>query len=104
MSLPITGTTGINGIGAAPELQSETGIRGNQGADFGAALGKALGNAGAAERTADEAEKKFAAGDPQIGIHEVMIAAEKAQIAIKYAVTLKNKMIEAYKELMSTPV
>jgi flagellar hook-basal body complex protein FliE len=101
MSLPITG---INGVIQAPELQSETGIRGNPGADFGAALGKALNNASAAEKTADEAEKKFAAGDPQIGIHEVMIAAEKAQIAIKYAVTLKNRMIEAYKELMNTPV
>ncbi len=100
MSMPIQGV-----VAALPRFESETAIRGSSdSADFGAALGKALNEAGTAEKTADEAAKKFAAGDPDIGIHEVMIAAEKAQIAVKYAVTMKNKMIEAYKELMNTQI
>ena len=98
--------TAIQGIASSFPIPSETpGVKGaSGGADFGAALGKALGDAGKAEKAADEAEKKFAAGDPEMGIHEVMIAAEKAQIAVKYAVTMKNKMIEAYKELMNTQI
>ena len=39
-----------------------------------------------------------------MGIHEVMIASEKANIEIRYATTLKNKAIEAYRELMNTQV
>jgi flagellar hook-basal body complex protein FliE len=47
---------------------------------------------------------RFAAGDPAVGMHETMIAAEKASIGLRYAVTLKNKLLEAYRELMNTPV
>jgi flagellar hook-basal body complex protein FliE len=72
--------------------------------DFGDTLTRALSDAGGAERAADDAAQKFAAGDPQMGLHEVMIASEKANIAVRYAVTLKNRLVEAYKELMSTQV
>ena len=75
-----------------------------RGPDFADALLSAVENASGAEKAADEAATKFAAGDPAIGIHEVMIASEKANIAVRYATTLKNKLIDAYRELMNTQV
>ena len=72
--------------------------------DFASVLGNALTDAAGAERTANDAASRFAAGDPQVGIHEVVIAAEKANISVRYAVTLKNRAIEAYRELLNTPV
>ena len=33
-----------------------------------------------------------------------MIAAEKANITVRYAVTLKNRVLEAYRDLMNTPL
>ncbi len=71
---------------------------------FADALGGALSRASAEENAAEQASQRFAAGDPGMGIHEVMIAAEKASIAVRYAVTLKNKVLEAYRELMNTPL
>jgi flagellar hook-basal body complex protein FliE len=76
----------------------------SEGLDFANALKDAIGNAGTAERTADDAAQRFAAGDPNVGIHEVMIASEKAAISVKYAVNLKNRLIDAYKELLNTPL
>lgn len=76
----------------------------DKGTDFGAALTGALQKAGDAERAADDAAQRFAAGDPGMGIHEVMIAAEKASITVRYAVTLKNRVLEAYRDLMNTPL
>jgi flagellar hook-basal body complex protein FliE len=73
-----------------------------EGASFADTLTGALSRAGAEEKAADNAAERFANGDPGMGIHEVMIAAEKATISVRYAVTLKNKMLEAYKELMNT--
>ncbi|MFN0251422.1 MAG: flagellar hook-basal body complex protein FliE [Kofleriaceae bacterium] len=70
----------------------------------GGAFSNVLSDARAAENTATQMEEKFANGDTSIGIHEVMIQAEKANIAIRYATTLKNKAIEAYRELMNTQV
>lgn len=56
------------------------------------------------EADATHQMERFAKGDPTQGIHEVMIASEKANIQIRYATTLKNKALEAYKELMNTQV
>ena len=74
------------------------------GADFGAALGSAIHEARASEAASTNASNRFAAGDPSMGIHEVMIASEKANIAVRYATTLRSKALEAYRELMNTQV
>jgi flagellar hook-basal body complex protein FliE len=63
-----------------------------------------LSEARDAENKTAEMTEKFANGDTSIGIHEVMIQTEKSSIAIRYATTLKNKAIEAYRELMNTQV
>ncbi len=34
----------------------------------------------------------------------MVLASEKAGIALRYATTLKNKVVEAYRELMATQV
>lgn len=72
--------------------------------DVGNAFTHALSEARNLESNATEAAQKFANGDQSVGIHEVMITTEKANIAVRYATTLKNKAIEAYRELMNTQV
>lgn len=72
--------------------------------DLGGSFAKVLEDAHNAESTATQAAEKFAKGDPSVGIHEVMIASEKANIELRYATTLKNKALEAYRELMNTQV
>ncbi|WP_129596918.1 flagellar hook-basal body complex protein FliE [Anaerophilus nitritogenes] len=37
-------------------------------------------------------------------IHEVMIAAEKSEIALQFTVEVKNKVLDAYKEIMRLQV
>jgi flagellar hook-basal body complex protein FliE len=72
--------------------------------DLAGSFAGALKDAHAAEHNATDAAERFAKGDPGMGIHEVVIASEKANIAIRYATTLKNKALEAYRELMNTQV
>lgn len=72
--------------------------------DLGNSFTSALDAAHAAEDTATHAAEQFAKGDPGMGIHEVMIAQEKSNISLRYATTLKNKALEAYRELMNTQV
>jgi flagellar hook-basal body complex protein FliE len=75
-----------------------------QKVDVAQSFTSALDEAHAAEHTATHAAEQFAKGDPGMGIHEVMIASEKANISLRYATTLKNKALEAYRELMNTQV
>ncbi|MBL0218069.1 MAG: flagellar hook-basal body complex protein FliE [Myxococcales bacterium] len=72
--------------------------------DLGDVFAHALTEASNQEKAATSAAERFAKGDPTMGIHEVMIASEKANIEVRYATTLKNKAIEAYRELMNTQV
>jgi len=88
--------TEIRGIDEGPHKAKQ--------ADLGEAFANALTEASNTEKTATHSAERFAKGDPTMGIHEVMIASEKANIEIRYATTLKNKAIEAYRELMNTQV
>lgn len=47
--------------------------------------------------------EKFALGEVT-DIHEVMIAAEEAGVALELVMEIRNKLIEAYQELMRMPV
>ena len=96
-------TRPIKSIGT-PGGEGGVGASEAKGPGFGDVLVEALGRAGEAERSAGDQAARFAAGDPSVGIHEAVIAAEKANISVRYAVTLKNKALEAYRELMNTPV
>ncbi len=54
---------------------------------------------GKLEKNADEAIQKLISGE--IGdIHQVMMAAEEANIAFQLMMEIRNKLIEAYKEIM----
>jgi len=72
--------------------------------DLGDSFAHALQEAHATEQRSTHATEQFAKGDPGMGIHEVMIASEKASLSLRYATTLKNKALEAYRELMNTQV
>jgi flagellar hook-basal body complex protein FliE len=87
-----------------PELTGVTGGERAAKPDLAGSFSEALHSARASEHQATDAAERFAKGDPGMGIHEVMIASEKANIAIRYATTLKNKALEAYRELMNTQV
>ena len=88
-----------------PAIAERTpGASGPSGPDLAAQFSDALRDARALEKNAEAHSVAFAAGDPAVGIHEVVIAAEKATVALRYATTLKNKAVEAYRELMNTQV
>jgi flagellar hook-basal body complex protein FliE len=53
--------------------------------------------------TADQKTQAFATGKIQ-NIHEVMTAAEEAGIAMQLLMAIRNKVVDAYHELMRTQI
>ncbi len=43
-------------------------------------------------------------GDPRVSLAQAMIAAQKSSIAFEATMQVRNKVVEAYKEIMSMPV
>ncbi len=70
---------------------------------FSDVLAKALNDVNSLQASAKEASIKLASGQIQ-DISEVVIASEKASIAIQLTMQVRNKAIDAYQEVMRMQV
>ena len=89
---PTNQGTGI-GIGSASDI----------GKSFSATLKDAVNQVNQAQLDSNRKMEELATGKTQ-NIHETMIAAEKADIALRLMVQVRNKIIEAYQEVMKMQV
>lgn len=74
------------------------------GSNFGDLLKDAVNNVNSIQKEAGAMKAGFEMGDKNITLAETMIAAQKASIAFDATVQVRNKFVEAYKEIMSMPV
>ena len=98
--MPISSvTSGISPLTPKlPSVGSQT-----PGEDFGSALKQAVGALQQLGTQADASSLALAKGDP-IDIHEVMIANEQASLGFSMAVQVRNKLVDAYTEIMRMSV
>lgn len=82
--------------------QSAKGIKPPQ-EGFGKALEEAVTQVNNQQVEADKAVEKLQAGEAQ-NLHEVMISMEKADISLRLMVQMRNKVVEAYQEIMRMQV
>jgi flagellar hook-basal body complex protein FliE len=73
-----------------------------EAADFSGKLGEAIAKVDAMQVDADENAKKLGAGEGNL--HETMLALEKADVAMRVAMKVRNKILDAYNEVMRMPV
>jgi flagellar hook-basal body complex protein FliE len=69
------------------------------GADFGSMLKEAIGSLSSLGAQADASSLKLAAGEP-VDIHEVMLNTEQASLGFQVALQVRNKLVDAYSEIM----
>jgi flagellar hook-basal body complex protein FliE len=86
-------------IGTTPTAPTGTPAAGNAGGGFGQALTNAISSVSDSQNAADDASARMAAGDP-IDLHEVMLARETASLQFQLAVQVRNKLVEAYQDVM----
>ncbi|WP_066067200.1 flagellar hook-basal body complex protein FliE [Neobacillus soli] len=70
---------------------------------FSSALGEALQNANETIVNSEKMSERIATGEIK-NIHDVTIAAQKAQIALQLTTTVRDKVVEAYQEIMRMQV
>ncbi len=74
-----------------------------QGKSFGSVLKKAVEEVNSLQIKADESIEMLATGEVT-DVHEVMIAVNKANIAMELMLEIRNKIADAYQEIMRMPV
>lgn len=71
--------------------------------ELGKPLGAFLESVNAAQFQADALKNELATGG-DVELHDVMIAAEKAGISVQLTMQLRNKLLDAYQEIMRMSV
>ncbi|HIF9057161.1 TPA: flagellar hook-basal body complex protein FliE [Photobacterium damselae] len=101
----------INGLQAemqAMGLEAQNTVKPATGqqasADFGNLLNDALKTVNNLQGQSSDLATRFDQGDRSVSLSDVMIARNKSSVAFEATVQVRNKMVEAYKELMNMPV
>jgi len=97
LAMPSLQTKGIDS-----ELSTKS--TGSAHADFSKMFKQAIDNVNELQQNTTDLRTGFEMGDKDISLGEVMIAANKSSLAFDATVQVRNKMVEAYKEVMSMPV
>ncbi len=74
------------------------------GPDFVASLDSALASVSRNQNNAVELQKKFQLEDPGVSLEETMIAMNKATLSFSAAVQVRNRLVQAYEQIMQMPV
>lgn len=75
-----------------------------EGMDFGAVLKQAIESVNEKQQVASQMKAAFEAGDKTMNLAEVMIASQKASVSFQAMLQVRNKLVEAYKDVMNMPM
>ncbi len=70
-----------------------------QAVDFGKILNDAVSSLDHSQKVAAQYDQKVASGEID-NLHDAMIAAQKAEITLNFALQIRKSVLEAYQELM----
>ena len=85
------------------KLTSESAATPSPAKSFQELLKKSIGHVDALQKRSDAFMQAYAAGETA-NIHEVMIAATEANLALQLTVAIRNQALQAYQEIMRMQV
>ena len=72
--------------------------------DFGNVLKASLDKVNETQQTAAKLGERFAKGDDTVSLSDVMIAGQKANIALQATVQVRSRLVSAYNDIMNMQV
>lgn len=90
------------GAGAAAGAPSTPADAGTSSGSFADTLGALVDNAEATAR--DSNVKVSGMLDKSVDVHEAMIALQRAETSMQLTVQIRNKLVQAYQDIMRMPV
>jgi flagellar hook-basal body complex protein FliE len=74
------------------------------GADFGVLLKQSMDQVNEIQQEASAMREAFESGEGDVNLAQVMVAAQKSSLSFEAMVQVRNKLIEAYKDVMNMPI
>jgi flagellar hook-basal body complex protein FliE len=107
MAIESIGAGATAGIGALGDPHGRTGVgtpagAGDGGTAFADSLGRLLESASTSDGAANSAVGRMLDGSGDV--HEAMIALQQADMMLQLTVQVRNKLVQAYQDIMRMPV
>ncbi|MBK9170996.1 MAG: flagellar hook-basal body complex protein FliE [Bryobacterales bacterium] len=93
----------ISGLSAGVPAANPLLRREPAGPTFADALSDAVGRVEAFHRTAEARTERFLAGESE-DLHGTILATQQAELAFELFLQVRNKVVQAYQEVMRAPV
>jgi len=103
-------TSAFGGVGsiAAQDRIAETArsdqIQKTNAPRFGELMNQAVNKVNEVQQASSSMSEAYVRGDPNIDVTDVMIASQKAGVAFDAMVQVRNKLVEAYRDVMNMPI
>lgn len=75
-----------------------------QGGGFGDLLKQSIDAVNSAQKTSRAMSDAFVRGEPNVDLTEVMVAVQKASLSFQAMTQVRNKLVQAYQDVMNMPV
>lgn len=93
-------TKDIRSVGASGELPTVSTEKSN----FGQLLNQAVNGVNELQANSKSLVTAYEQGAENVALTDVMIASQKASVSFQAMVQVRNKMVEAYRDVMNMPV
>ena len=91
-------------IAPSREISAENFVRPVSENNFGTLFNSAVDAVNGVQQESSALKKAYELGTPGVSLTQVMVASEKAGVAFQAMTQVRNKLVEAYKDIMNMPV
>ncbi|MDD3575688.1 flagellar hook-basal body complex protein FliE [Halothiobacillus sp.] len=74
------------------------------GDSFSSLLTKAIGQVNDLQQNSSQLKTRFELGDPNVDLTQVMLASQKASLGFNATLQVRNRLVQAYQDIMNMPV
>ena len=97
-------TDGTPITGGASPLGGAAGVGGAGKASFGSALTDALKGVSESQNQATSMQNELQMDNPTVSLEQTMVQMQKAQIGFQAAISVRNRLVQSYTDIMNMQV
>ncbi|MHB8920806.1 MAG: flagellar hook-basal body complex protein FliE [Halothiobacillus sp.] len=89
---------------AQQQIAEPTPVTPAGGDSFSSLLTRAIGQVNDLQQNSSELKTRFELGDPNVDLTQVMLAGQKASLGFNATLQVRNRLVQAYQDVLNMPI